>query len=546
MQKLVSKEKVLSQYLNYLDIPVSSSYCEKLVASHPHHTTLLSIADTLKLLGVPNKIFRIKREELENISFPYVLHLNTDSGELIAIMDSKDLEEKQPFLEDWDGVVLKAEPTPIISDEENQSHISKERDAKISSVLFVAAVAFLLFLLFIQNISWVYFSFLITAAAGTVLGYILVAKDLGIEYKAVMSFCNKGGMRTSCDQVLGSQDAKIFGRVTFSDAVLSYFSFQLIIVGLIAPVYENPVGFLWVLSMLSVPALPIIGYSLYSQFFKLQYWCKLCLFVDGILMIQAVLGGLMYSMATITVADYSFFAIGVSIFLFTVVSSLIFLLKLKLAAGKRATQAEIKANRIKYNPSVFSWLLSQEKQLNITPFDKELQVGSPTGSIKIVMAASFSCIHCKKSFQKFTQLNELYPGQLNLVFRFLPDKELNNKGSLAKTFWGYWLLQIYEDNEEIPRTKQLIQDKFTLSSDTFKEKYKQDKNIDDKLIEDLSYQQAKWFDMYDIKSTPSFFIQDHQLPDGYQINDLKRLIPGLIEASQEKNNQPFVPFSRHL
>src|SRR5690625_3344272 len=279
-------EHVVIKYLADLNIPIAQKYCKKLIASHPNYPSLLSITDTLQRLGIHHKTARIKKKHLSNVEYPYLLWPDEEGREPIIIKDQRDLsingEKDQISIKvSQQAVVLKAQPADTIANEEHNQQRWQEFFFKLLSSVLVAAVAGLIFLSTLSSLTGVSALLLLTAFAGAVVGYLLIAKEVGINYELVEAFC-RDGQKTNCDILLNSDAAQLFRKkITFSDATASYFLFQLLVVGFLLPLGEP--SFLWILVGLSALTVPFIGYSLWYQALKAKTWCRLCLIVNGLL-----------------------------------------------------------------------------------------------------------------------------------------------------------------------------------------------------------------------------------------------------------------------
>ena len=523
-------EHTVAAYLKYLNIPVSQKYCEKLILSHPDYPSFLSIADTLERLGIRYKVAKVGKEHLDHLTFPYLLQSNVKRGELTFIKNRKGLEGHKLDFEDSNGVVLQAEPVDTIADEENNKQRSKEIFLRVVSVALISAVVILLSLSAIQSISWVYISLLITALGGAIVSYLIVAKELGFQYKPVESFC-RAGKKTSCDAILDSDAATLFGPVTFSDAAISCFLFQFMTVGFLIPQFEEALPTLWVLTGLSALTIPVIGYSLYYQAIRVKTWCRLCLMVDGVLILQLALFGYMYITGVVSVMDVNIFPLVLAVLLFVVIGSSVLLIKHILKRSSLSEQAEIAANRIKNAPDVFMHLLAQEMRVDVTPFEQELLIGDPKAPVKIIMAASLWCSPCKAGFEQATELVAAYPGKVNLVIRLLESSEDNSNHPGVSTYiLTYWQQQIQGKSEASVRTEKLIRDWYvTRELEAFTQQYPIDKVTDMTGISRLADQHNEWMNQSEITTTPTFFINGYQLPKQYRLEDVMALIPAVAD-----------------
>lgn len=526
-------EHVITAYLKDLNIPISRKYVEKRIASHPDYPSLLSISDTLDQLGIPHGAVRVEKENLAELPVPYLLHLKRGRGEFFTIKRSEDLEKNPDILDAWDGVVLLAEAGEMPEDEENRISLAREKAVRSAIVLSLLSASCVFTLLLLQNFSMINLLLLATAAAGILLGYLLIAKDLGITYEAVESFC-RTGQKSSCDEVLRSEEAKVFGEISLSDVVLSYFTFQFIVAGFFIPVWEN-VAFLWVLAAGGVLALPTVGYSLYVQGIKLKSWCRLCLLVDAVLLVQATLFGWLIVTGLLTWSDINLWAAGLSLFLLLATGSLIFLVKNRIKEGVRAESAERAASRIKNDPVVFTHLLVQEKQADDIPLEGEITIGDPHAPVRILMAASLGCGPCKEGFEKSAKLVTRYPEKVNLSIRFLmPAGDEDGETGPGRYILSYWNKQIHRKDhtseQGTMKTVELIRDWYALKNlDLFKEKYPQRSNGHDDTVEQWASRHAEWFDKAGLKGTPTFFVNGYKLPEQYRIENLGYLVAGFSE-----------------
>jgi len=531
-------EKIFADYLAALNIPVSRRYFRKQVASHPDYPSLLSVSDTLQKLGIPHGVARMDRENLENLEHPYVLHLEEDAGRFIVINEEHGIGQREDIPEDWNGIVLKAEQVDELKDSENQRVLSEEKADRWGIYVLLASFLGMTVLFLWNSFSWPVLAFLATAVAGTVVGYLLVSKDVGVKYDVVESFCN-AGKRTNCDRILQSDEATLFGHISLSDAVLSYFSAQLITAVLLIPLAANAASLWWSLAAIGVLTLPVVAYSFWLQAVTFKTWCRLCLLVAGVLLIQAGLYWWLAAAGVYGLADGSLWTAGLITTLFLATASLVYLVKTRLKEGANAQQAEFVANRIKFNPSVFTNLLLQQPQADCTPFEHELIIGNPNAPVQITMAASLVCGPCKNGFEKAKQLIAIFPDIVNLAVRLSVSKNGNGQESdPGRYLLGYWLKSMDDKEEQAVDTEKLLQDWFELADlNRFRDKYPFHDNGESKELSTLTVQISNWFKKTGIKGTPTFFINGYKLPEHYRVEDLQYLVTGVTEHIISANKE---------
>ncbi|MEX2600013.1 MAG: thioredoxin domain-containing protein [Balneolaceae bacterium] len=534
-------EQVVSRYLKLLKIPVSSSHCERMLQSHAEYPSMLSITDTLERLGISYQAARLAREEIEEVAFPYLLHPDREkrNGSWVLITSESDYTEFFDSTEqESDAYILQAEPVEAIQDEEVQKQYQNETYRRIVVAISLISITGLFLLPLAQVVDWMFVPLMLLSLCGVTTGYFLFARELGVKYPAVEALCSKDGS-SGCGRLLQSEDAQIFGRWTFSDAAFSYFLFQLIVLGLLLPITDLVSPFLTVLFLMSMLALPVVGYSLYLQAVRMQ-WCRLCLIVDGILLTQAALFAQFVSTGTVLLDGMdSWIVPASSLILFGLIVSLVILVKLYVEGANRSSQRETNALRVKNSPFVFVHLLKQQRSVDTTPFEKELLIGNREAPIKILMAASLGCGPCKSGFEKVMNIFHLYPEKVHVSIRFsIKRVEYDNSATSPGAYiLGYWLKNIHGNDNESEETEQLIRDWYSLMNlDEFKKRYPKQENLEDDEVKDLCNKHRDWIEEAEIAGTPTFFVDGYSLPNQFRINDLLTLIPGLSFENHRQMN----------
>jgi len=519
-------EQAVTSYLRYLHIPVSDRYCKKRIASHPDYPSILAVADTLQQLGISHTVARSNNENLSELPLPVLLHLDIAGGSLLPVYNAKDLEEAKEKLNHWSGVLLKAESTKQIADKENAKALGEEKRFKMfTSMLLIAAVGMVTIPLLL-SFTWLQLLLLTTALSGVGTGYVLFAKDLGITYQAVESFCN-AGTGAGCGKVLRSEEGKLFGFITFSDLTQGYFVAQLVAVGLFVPLWVGS-GILSVLGWISMFALPMIGYSLWLQAVKIKEWCRLCLVVSGILSVQAFIFGYLFYSGWINPMAFALPEVVMILFLFVLAGSSLLLLKQTVQQKNRAVQNEMAAVRLKNSPEVFTSLLFRQRQADTSPLEHDFLIGRPDAPVKLTIAVNLFCGPCKNELEQAKELLRIYPGQVSVSLRFLKsgDKGVSS-GLLLKT----WLGSLKQRNNGLPEGQALIEAWYeTMDVEKFADSYPLNGAVLDKEAEEYSRAHYGWIKQAGITKTPTTFMNGYELPAAYRVKDLASLIPGLTDA----------------
>ena len=519
-------EKTVSSYLQRLNIPVSDRYCKKRIASHPDYPSILAVADTLQQLGIPHTVARSNKENLNELPLPVLLHLDTAGGSLLPVFDAKDLEDSGEKLNHWSGVLIKAEPTTEIADKENKKALDEEKRFKILSSSLIFAAAGLVAILLLLSFSWLHVLLIATTLAGVGTGYVLFAKDLGITYRAVESFCNSG-TGAGCGKVLRSEEGKLFGFITFSDITLGYFVAQLVAIGLFVPFWSGSV-LLSVLGWMSILAVPIIGYSLWLQAFKIKEWCRLCLVVSGILTVQASIFGYLFYSGLLNPMALTLPEAFITLLLFGLTGSSLLLLKQTVQHKNSAVQNEIAAARLKNSPEVFTSLLFRQRQVDTSLFKDDFLIGSPDAPVKLTMAVNLYCGPCKNELEQARELLSIYPGRINLSLRFLKS---GDDGETSSLLLKNWLQKLRERSNGQVVGQNLIDGWYeVMDPEKFADSHPVNGAVSDKEAEEYSRVHYSWIKQAGITKTPTTFMNGYELPVAYRVKDLFSLIPGLEDA----------------
>lgn len=530
-------EKIITDYLTHLNVPISEKYCEKSIVSHPDYPSLLSIADTLERLGIEYQIGEVENN-VEELPLPCVLQLDRSGGELLFVKDKNDLEFHRADLQKWNNIILKINATDSIADEENNKRLTREKkQKKLIISMGVALMGLFVLPSLISGVSLLELLFGLTVIAGIVMGYLLLAKNLGITFKPVETFCN-AGKRTNCDRILNAEDANLFGIFTFTDAAASYFGFQFFIAGLIIPLAPDSGAYWSGLAVASVFTLPVIGYSIYYQQFKAKTWCRLCLLVDGILAIQAGLIAAFYVNGYFATADAALLPLFLSLSVFAAILSAIILFKNHYEKTKESARAETSAKRVKYDPKVFTSLLFNEDRVDATPFQQEMRLGSSSAPIQILMILNLHCHPCSIAFETVGQLLKAYPNKISVRIRLLYSGR-NTIGDLPVSSYliRYWQQRERDRQGKTEQIQRLLADWYnTMNVESFAARY----SANGELIhvnDDLETQHYRWITENNIARTPTFFINGYEMPKGYRVNDLMLMVPGLAEIFNDKQTE---------
>lgn len=484
----INLEQTISGLLHATGVRVPHGYIRRHIGTHNDEDSMLCITDLLDALNVPHAAVEIAPEQLTMLPEPYLAYTTANGGEFILITNTAEHLAAHPdFTKHWNGVVIVTEP----SDNINTYGFKEFKDARTWWQLLIAAGGLLL----AGIIAGVCTQFSVwLSLAGLATGILIKGKSWGISRGVTDKLCSALGSQ-HCDTVINSEGSKFFGWLELSDAVLIYFSAQL----LFAAVAHDPLTALWIGSLLAVPA---TIYSLYYQL-KNKQWCALCMVVNVLIWAQVIV----WSMIAHT-WQFDMIAATIAIAAATLI---VFLLNRLVHYQQRYEYTMGKLQRFKLHED---HLLAHIPTENSFP-DFAIHLGNPNAALQITVACAPNCNPC---------------GALHTLL----EEILLHKGDRC----GVHICFYYkEGNDAILHILQAIkkQDAHTVLNDWFNNRRDAILAIpyDQYAVETARLQGAWCSDML-VTHTPTVFLNGQPLKDPYTFYDLPLLLPVLINQLEER------------
>lgn len=516
--------KVSKKILDLLKISYSSSYLRDALLSHPVNNSLLSISDTLSNYQVYGTAVKVDKKKLSQILLPCVVQVSKHGREYFQVLVSltkdsvnffdengkRKSSSSEDFLKNWTGVALSVEA----DDHEVEPDVKKWKRERVTRTGLLLLLGISLVLWAGTRLSFESFSqsdvifsilYLALKIGGLVIGIFLLWYEVDRNNPLLQRFCT-GGKRINCDAVLGSTASHFFSaELSLSTLVFSYFLAGAILL-LIGSFSTSSLAFL---AYVSAATLPIVIFSLYHQAKVLKNWCRFCLLVDGVLVLEmAVMAlGRFYSEPF----DLSLLPIFMVVFLIVLIAWI--RVKPLLSLKNDLLQSKSSLTKFKSQPVIFETLLARSKKITIPPEDMGIVFKGKSAKHKVLKVCNPYCGPCSKTH---SILEKLYKaGNIDLQIIFTPGGGWEDPRN--KTIGHLLAIADKGDTEQIHRA---LDDWYGGDKDyeAFAGRYR----LNGELLqqEDKIAAMRNWCEFEGIRYTPTIFVNGQELPSSYVAEDL--------------------------
>jgi len=507
-------------------IPFDNSELKLQIESHPSYPSLHAITGVLDHFGIENMAFDIPqtREVYKELPNFFIAHIKLVQGDELVFVDKKEnqviltLPNKNKeklsiaqFLEQWTGIVVVVEKEELAK----QNSISTDKLKLIPIIMLGLSVAFLV----IQAHSFSLYNTiqLLLAGIGTYIGYLLVKHDLGLNSEAVEKLCTQSE-KTSCDAVLNSKGANIFGLFKLSDATFVYFA-SLSLFWLLNSITTISNTVIVAVSFL---ALPVVVYSVYYQVNVIKKWCPLCLGTASILLSQIVVNWLNPFSFNFKLTDFS-----LPMLIFSLLTIIYAFVKPLISKNTKLSKKEIDFYKFKRNFSLFNALHTQKPILD-TKIEKvqEIILGNSNANTELLIITNPLCGYCKTTHQAIDKLLANNKETLKVIIRF--NINTSNPDDLSYKIVTA-LLNMYQ--KDITLCKEAMFQIYTDGVDVNKWLATYHAYIKP-LQQEILETKKNWCVENNINFTPAVYLNQREYPREYELTDINLFMDEIKEAQQ--------------
>lgn len=332
------------------------------------------------------------------------------------------------------------------------------------------------------------------------------------QFNPSLSKVCQAGRKVSCQAVLNSVGAHFCG-VSWSVWGSSYFGGILLT---LVTVPSVDLGYLTVLSYISLFSTVYPVYSVIYQKYVVKQWCPLCLSVQVILVLIVILffiGG--FYNVRLSEVDFSYtWTYAVSVMLTFGVMYILFNLIKKSKIGEFFFYAY---QLMKRDSVIFKAMLDKQESNMLPIGNLGITLGNPNGKIHLVKVCNPFCKACAESHRVLEKLLDLNPNLcLQMVFTTTSDI---NDGRL-NVVSHFLCLRSSMSQEELRNALDVWYLSENMTYELFDKLYPVKKECLFKYAEEINEMRI-WTEGMKVENTPTFYINGKLVPDIYSIDDIK-------------------------
>lgn len=523
----------VKKILELLKVPFTKDYLQDAVFSHPYFPSLLTVSDTLDKYNLSQMPIKIGEEKLGQVPLPCIVQVSGPGMDLFYTLTKLSENEvvyfdengnrtstgRENFLSRWAGVALLVEKNEDSAEPGIEERLMKKRlKTMLFTVLSIAAALWLVLDLFFGEVASLNedlplittTGYLLLKATGMVVSLMLLWHEIDKNNPTIQKFCT-GGVNTDCNAVLDSPAFKFAGgAISLSSLGFSYFfaGFLLLLSG------SFSTSVLTLLGLLSMMDLPIVIWSFYYQAFRVKKWCRFCLLVQGILLLEVltVLIGQFYTGEMVVENVLAFITFFLAAILGWMYLKPMLVSKDDLYLYKRSL------GKFKNNPDVFERLLSQSRKISTKTDGLGIIFKSGFPRYRVLKICNPYCGPCAKAHPVLEKLYERGSIDLQIIFHTNADQD----DLRTKTVSHFLAI---DGKGDVDVTRKVLDSWYGAGKKDY-DAFARQFQMDGELAQQGEKLQAMktWCESERITRTPTIFINGYELPEDYTVEDLKEIL----------------------
>ena len=517
-------KNLFMQTCEVLNIPHTRTFTNRIFNEHPYKYSLFGLSQMLEGYGVSNHGVRFVEKEvaLDEMAAPFVAQVSGDLALVTSInADSVTYRwyddivhvSREQFLNLWSGVVLLVAPDEHAGEPHYVEHRHAERIQKAKAWGAVGCVAIIMGFAAIQQASH-YSSFTLSLfilnLAGLYLSYLLIQRQLKVSSNIADRLCNLLKHAT-CTDILDTSAAKVAFGISWSEIGAAYFSVNTIALLLFPETFP-------ILGLFSFATLSYTVWSLWYQRFRAHTWCALCLLVQVVFILQAIVF-LVYVLTHVAplfpIHHTSFIALQFAFIVFSYLAVTLFI-HLTLPFFSKALQADqwrSDYRNFKLREEVFEAILSKEKRYD-TEASSSILFGEPDTRYHLTVLTNPYCNPCAAMHARMSDIRQT-DCCVELVF-----------SSFGKEYDRVCRLMIATYLQLGPDRAWQLYEKWYAGGKSRQEAFFDGLGLDaeGEAVQTEYAQHKAWREQTGFSATPTLLVNGYRMPSTYQMEDFVELM----------------------
>ena len=451
---------------------------------------------------------------LHEISDNRIKYIDTAKGWINESIDE--------FVKKWTGILLMSEANERSGEKSYAHNRQNEKLAKLrlpflvslSMVLLVLSVAVGVNSHLVAIAQW--FPLFFIKFAGLVLSVFLLIQTIDSQNPLVNKICNWGtkNKKINCLSVIESPASKLFSWLSWAEIGAFYFMGGFFT--LLFSLFNNSLeGVLWFCTTINLLALPYTFYSIYYQAKVVGRWCALCLLVQLLLWLEFVV---LYNKEFFLVPQFSM--IDINIIVLGFILPVIFWIAIKpgYVLSQKVKPIQYRLNRFEKNSELMRSILSNSKAIEKKNVPQELILGNPQASNSITLVLSLFCAPCGRALGDIRKLLKIYQDDLKVIIVFSVRTDDDTACKVAANILS---MAMGGGNERVINTMSSWYENGKEDVEKWMKNNRQEVPVEKKTSVKLLNSHMEWCKDIVITKTPTVFVNDYELPDGFHLGDIE-------------------------
>lgn len=521
--------------LDKLKVNFTQTGLSNILEEHVEYPSILSLKDALFYYGIESAAIRKGEYSYSDFETPFICSIQKEGWSkpcftIVTKAEDNGIEYLEPLsnsiqnisLEDFEKIdknIILLMDTSTAKDEPNlETNRTKERARKVSKRVPVYLTAFALITSVCFSLSSPFgienkigIAYILTSFIGLVASSLLLWHDIDAHNPFLKEVCGGNAKKMNCNAVLTSSKASFLG-LSWSNWGFAYFA-TFFVTQILFPAN---ISFIALWSTLSIIAAPYILFSIYYQWKIVKQWCPLCIAVQAVLGINALIAVLFITSGSYAINEISPYSV-ISILLLGL--SFLFAAYKAIPIFKSANDSksyEKKWKNLRYNPEIFNALLDKSETVNYPVENLGIVVGNPNATNEIIKVCNPYCGPCAKAHPELEHIvNSNNDVKVRIIFTASGEEEDIKTPPVAH------LLAIQQKLGV--ETVHTALDEWYMAPSKDYEAFAKKYPMNGELKQQTEKIQAMrdWCKDMKIRATPTIYINGRELPDSYRVNELK-------------------------